>query len=254
MDDEVYDRLGEGWWDERNPLNVLHGSMTPGRMAYLREVLAGAAAGRHLRTLDVGCGGGFLAEELARLGHQVVGVDPSRVSLATARRHAAGQGLEIDYRHGRGEDLPAGDAGFDLVVCCDVLEHVHDLDRVVAEIARVLRPGGLFFFDTVNRTARSRLLVVKAVQEWRWTRLTDVAFHDWSMFIRPDELSRLLCRHGLDVGELVGLAPRRNPLSSVLDVVAARRGRITYGELSRRLDMGKVATMSLSYMGSATRT
>jgi 2-polyprenyl-6-hydroxyphenyl methylase / 3-demethylubiquinone-9 3-methyltransferase len=255
VDNEVYDRLGDGWWDQRNPLNVLHGSMTPGRMSYLREVLARAGAGSdgRPRTLDVGCGGGFLAEELARLGHRVVGVDPSLVSLRTARRHAAGGGLQIDYRHGVGEDLPAGDAEFDLVLCCDVLEHVDDPDAVVAEIARVLRPGGLFFFDTVNRTSASRLLVVKAMQEWRWTRITDAAVHDWAMFLTPAELSRLLDRHGLDAGELVGLAPRCSALSAVLQLVAARRGRITYGELSRRLDMGKVTTLSLAYMGSATR-
>jgi 2-polyprenyl-6-hydroxyphenyl methylase / 3-demethylubiquinone-9 3-methyltransferase len=254
IDNDVYNRLGEGWWDESNPLNILHGSMTPGRMAYFGEVLARHPSTGPARpaTLDVGCGGGFLSEHLARLGHRVVGVDPSPVSLETARRHAAGASLDIDYRHGFGEHLPAADAEFDVVVCCDVLEHVDDLDRVVSEIARVLRPGGLFFFDTINRTRASRLLAIKVMQEWRWTRITDAALHDWSMFIPPAELSRLLTRHRFHVGEVVGLGPRRSIPSSVLQFVAARRGRITYGELSRRLDIGRVENVSISYMGSAT--
>ncbi len=105
IDNEVYNREGEGWWEEDNPLNVLHGSITPGRFAYFREVLTnrlGLDPG-DLRALDIGCGGGFLAEEFARLGCQVVGVDPSAVSIETARRHAAATGLDVDYRVGSGE-------------------------------------------------------------------------------------------------------------------------------------------------------
>jgi 2-polyprenyl-6-hydroxyphenyl methylase / 3-demethylubiquinone-9 3-methyltransferase len=255
IDNDVYDRLGDGWWDESNPLNILHGSMTPGRMAYLREVLAGHRLPSAVpTTLDLGCGGGFLSEELARLGHRVVGVDPSSVSLETARRHAGQGGLAVDYRQGFGEALPADDDEFDVVICCDVLEHVADLTRVVSEVGRVLRPGGLFFFDTINRTWTSRLLAIQVMQEWRWTRITDAAIHEWSMFITPAELAEVLGRRGFEVGDMVGLGPRRDILSSVLQFVAARRGKITYGELSRRLDIGQVQDMSVSFMGSAVRT
>jgi len=111
IDNDVYDREGAGWWEEDNALNILHGSMTPGRLTYFREVLTERlrldTAG--LRALDVGCGGGFLAEEFARLGCQVVGVDPSAVSIDTARRHASDAGLDIDYRIGAGEQLPVSD-------------------------------------------------------------------------------------------------------------------------------------------------
>ena len=92
--------------------------------------------------------------------------------------------------------------------CCDVLEHVRDLDRVIAETARVLRPGGLYLFDTINRTWRSRVLAIKAMQEWRLTRIMDTAIHEWSMFIPPEELGAILDRHGMDVVEVAGLAPR----------------------------------------------
>ena len=254
VDNEVYDRLGETWWDEGSPLNVLHGSITPGRFAYFRGVLARrlGAEVAGLRALDIGCGGGFLAEEFAALGCQVTGVDPSPVSIGVARAHAAGRGLRIDYRVGAGEDLPVADAAFDLAYCCDVLEHVSDVDRVIAETARALRPGGLYLFDTINRTHASKLLAIKAMQQWPLTRLTDMAIHDWDMFITPAELAGTLERHGLVPGEMTGLGARARPLAVLGGFVSARRGRITYGELSRRLDVGRVTSTAISYMGFAT--
>ena len=255
VDNDVYDRLGESWWDEASPLNVLHGSITPGRFAYFRDVLTRRAGAEvaGLRALDIGCGGGFLAEEFAALGCQVTGIDPSPVSIGVARAHAAGRGLRIDYRVGAGEDLPVPDAAFGLAYCCDVLEHVSDLDRVIAETARALRPGGLYLFDTVNRTRVSKLLAIKAVQQWPLTRLTDVAIHDWRMFITPAELAGTLERHGLIPGEMTGLGARATPLTVLRALISARLGRITYGELSRRLDVGQVTSTAISYMGFATK-
>ena len=256
VDNGVYDRLGESWWDETSPLSLLHGSVTPGRFAYFRAVLARRLGARvaGLRVLDIGCGGGFLAEEFAALGCRVTGIDPSPVSVGAARAHAAGRGLRIDYRAGAGEDLPVPDAAFDVACCCDVLEHVTDVDRVISETARVLEPGGLYLFDTINRTRTSKLLAIKAVQQWRLTRLTDVAFHDWDMFIKPAELAAILERHGLAPGETTGLGARATPLAVLRSLVSARLGRITYGELSRRLDVGQVNSTAISYIGFATKT
>ena len=255
IDNDVYDRLGRSWWDEGNPLNVLHGSITPGRFAYFRDVIAHQFNGQDagLRALDIGCGGGFLAEEFARQGYDVVGIDPSTVSIETARLHAASSRLNIDYRVGSGEHLPVGDSTFDLVYCCDVLEHVSDLDRVVSETARVMKPEGLYLFDTVNRTLTSKLLAIKAMQDWPLTRIFDGPIHDWEMFIKPAELAEALARHGLRVGEIVGLGPRAKIPTVLLSFVRARRGRITYGELSRRLDAGRVKSTAVSYMGFATK-
>jgi 2-polyprenyl-6-hydroxyphenyl methylase/3-demethylubiquinone-9 3-methyltransferase len=252
IDNDVYDRLGASWWNEDNPLNMLHGSCTPGRMAFFREVLErrGVAGGR---ALDIGCGAGFIAEELAALGFGVTGIDPSRVAIEAARAHAAQRGLGIAYLVGPGEELPFADAAFDLATCCDVLEHVRDLDRVVAETARVLRPGGLYLFDTINRTWRSGVIAIKAMQEWRLTRIMDTAIHEWSMFIPPEELRTTLARHGLDVVELAGLAPRASVPAILTALRHARRGRISYGELSRRLDFGRVRSLGLSYLGFAVR-
>jgi len=257
VDNGVYDRLGGSWWNETSPLNLLHGSITPGRFTYFRGVLArqfgtGAAG---VRVLDIGCGGGFLAEEFAALGCRVTGVDPSRASIGAARAHAAGRDLRIDYLVGAGEDLPVPDAAFSVACCCDVLEHVSDVDRVIGEAARVLEPGGLFLFDTLNRTRTrtSKLIAISAAQRWRLTRLTDIAFHDWDMFITPAELAAVMERHGLAPGETTGLGARATPLAALRSLASARLGRITYGELSRRLDVGQVSSTAVSYMGYAIK-
>jgi 2-polyprenyl-6-hydroxyphenyl methylase / 3-demethylubiquinone-9 3-methyltransferase len=253
IDNDVYDRLGGSWWDESSPLCLLHG-ITPGRFAYFRDVLTRrAVAASGLRALDIGCGGGFLAEEFAALGCQVTGIDPSPASIEAARAHAASRGLRIDYRVGSGEHLPAPDAAFDLAFCCDVLEHVSDVNQVISETARVLKPGGLYLFDTVNRTARSKLLAIKLMQDWPLTRVVDVAIHDWDMFIKPAELAGILARHGLKIGEITGLGPRASLPAVLVSYIAARRGRITYGEFSRRLDIGRVTSTGVSYMGFATK-
>ncbi|EID79100.1 MULTISPECIES: bifunctional 2-polyprenyl-6-hydroxyphenol methylase/3-demethylubiquinol 3-O-methyltransferase UbiG [Rhodococcus] len=255
IDNDVYNRVGESWWEEDNPLNLLHGSLTPGRFAYFRKVLGETVGRDHhgLRALDVGSGGGFLAEEFTRIGFRVTGIDPSPVSVDTARRHAAGSALDIEYRIGSGEQLPVPDAAFDVIYCCDVLEHVSDLDGVIAETSRALKPGGLYLFDTINRTFASKLVAIKIMQEWRMTRMFDTPIHDWSMCIRPAELEPIMARHGLRLGEVVGLGPRsKNPLR-LLDLARAGGTRLSYGELSRRLDFGQIRSTAISYMGFAVK-
>jgi 2-polyprenyl-6-hydroxyphenyl methylase/3-demethylubiquinone-9 3-methyltransferase len=233
---------------------MLQGSFTPGRFAYFRDVLERTGrdpAGR--RAVDVGSGGGFLAEEFARLGCRVVGVDPSEVSVRTALNHANSSGLDARYIVARGEHLPLADESFDLAYCCDVLEHVSDLDRVLAETARVLKPGGLYLFDTINRTFASKVLVIKVVQEWRLTRVVDTELHAWQMFIKPLEVEEALRRRGLRLGEITGLGVRANMLGVLRNFARARRGRISVGQLSRALDVGQVKNTNTSYMGYATK-
>jgi 2-polyprenyl-6-hydroxyphenyl methylase / 3-demethylubiquinone-9 3-methyltransferase len=254
IDNEVYDRLGGSWWDPGNPLAFLH-SLTPGRFAYFQGVLTGRLAmdPAGLRVLDIGCGGGFLAERFARIGCHVVGIDPSEVSIATARRHAGDADLPIAYHVGTGERLPVADASVDVAYCCDVLEHVQDLDLVIAETARVLRPGGVYFFDTLNRTFASRLIAIRMAQEWRLTRVIDVTLHDWAMFITPAELRAALARHGLRGEQIVGLGPRAHPATVLAGIVRLRLGRISHAELGRLMDLGRITRTSVSYMGFARR-
>lgn len=254
VDNAVYDRMADSWWEEDGFLHVL-AALNPARFGYMRRVLTEelhlAPAG--LRALDIGCGGGLLAEEFARLGCAVVGVDPSEESLAAARAHAAKQGLPISYQRATGEALPFPDESFDIVYCCDVLEHVTDLGRVIAETARVLKPGGTYLYDTINRTARSRLIVIKLLQEWRWTALMPPQLHDWHMFIRPAELRRELEQHGLMPGGLTGLRPRANPLRVLRALRRRRRGVLSYAAAAREMDLGESPDTAVSFMGYARK-
>jgi 2-polyprenyl-6-hydroxyphenyl methylase/3-demethylubiquinone-9 3-methyltransferase len=255
VDNAVYNRLSDSWWTEDDSgLAVLRTGLTPVRFAYMRRVLTEQLGLdlADLEILDVGCGGGLLAEEFAALGARVTGVDPSTESIEVARTHAHENGFQIDYRLGVGEDLPFAAETFDAVYCCDVLEHVDDVHATVREIARVLRPRGVFLYDTINRTLRSRLLVIKLSQEWRSTRWAEPNTHDAKHFIRPRELERELATAGLDVHDRVGIAPA-SPIAAVRAMRDRARGAITYGEMGRRLGFRESRDTSALYAGYAIK-
>jgi 2-polyprenyl-6-hydroxyphenyl methylase/3-demethylubiquinone-9 3-methyltransferase len=205
------------------------------------------------KVLDVGCGGGILAEEFALLGCQVIGIDPSAASLATARAHAQQVGLDIDYRVGAGEDLPFADESFEIVYCSDVLEHVNDLEKVMAEIARVLRRGGGFLYDTINRTFPSKQVMIKLLQEWKSTSFTPPKLHDWNAFIKPRELLALMKRHGLDSREITGLNPANNPLTMTMLMRRRKKGKISLHEMGSRMIFQQSKDTSVLYMGYAIK-
>jgi 2-polyprenyl-6-hydroxyphenyl methylase / 3-demethylubiquinone-9 3-methyltransferase len=188
--------------------------------------------------LDAGCGGGLVARELAAAGAEVVGVDRSLGSLGVARRAVNGSMGSFRPAQGRLERLPFADASFDAVVAADVLEHLPDLPAAVAELARVLVPGGGFVFDTVNRTSWSWFVAVFGLEQV--LRMVPRGTHDWRLFIRPAELDRLLRGAGLDPVTLTGLAPRIGP------------GVVVRGLLTRRIDVPTFATGNgrrASYLG-----
>ncbi|HSE67194.1 MAG TPA: bifunctional 2-polyprenyl-6-hydroxyphenol methylase/3-demethylubiquinol 3-O-methyltransferase UbiG [Gemmatimonadales bacterium] len=254
VDNALYDRLAASWWDESGLLHSLT-ALNPARFGYMRRVLVEELrikpAG--LRVLDIGCGGGLLAEEFVRLGCEVTGVDPSEESLTVARQHAISQGLSIQYQRAAGEALPFADASFDAAYCCDVLEHVTDLSRVIAETVRVLKPRGTYFFDTINRTFLSRLVMIKLLQEWRWSALMPPRLHDWKMFIRPEELRRELTRHGLVVGRMIGLKPRASRLHQLRALRRRKRGLVSYATAFREMDIAESPDLSVSYIGFARK-
>lgn len=212
VDNTIYDRIPGSWWSDESFMALLRHAVNPPRFDYFRNVLR--QLGRSpvgLRVLDVGCGGGLLAEEFAVLGCEVTGIDQSVPTIDAARAHAAQGGLDIRYVAGDAAHLAFDDGRFDVVCCCDVLEHVDDVGRVVAEIARVLRPGGVFFFDTINRTWQSKLLAIKLAQDWWPTRLVPRGVHVWDKFIRPRELARHLSACGMPAAEFVGLSLAASP-------------------------------------------
>jgi 2-polyprenyl-6-hydroxyphenyl methylase / 3-demethylubiquinone-9 3-methyltransferase len=248
----MYDRLADTWWDEDAWLHLLRTSLNPVRFGYLRDAVE--AHGLHpagATALDVGCGGGLLAEDVARLGFRVTGVDPSGPSLATAREHARSEGLEIEYLEGVGEALPVEDASFDLVYCCDVLEHVDDVGAVLREIRRALRPGGLFVYDTINRTPISKLVAIKLFQEWESTRFVEPGLHDHDMFIKPKELERGLHAAGLEPRGITGFKPAANPIKLLRLLRAHRAGDISTSEFAEAAVMKLSRDRSVSYIGHA---
>jgi len=255
IDNGLYDRLAGSWWDEHGFLHSLT-ALNPPRFEYMRRVLVDDLHRNpaDLEILDVGCGGGLLAEEFARLGSTVTGVDPSTKSLEAARRHAADAGLSISYEAGVAEELPFPDASFDAVYCCDVLEHVEDLDRVVGEAARVLKPGGAYLFDTINRTWRSWFIVIFLMQDWNWTRCMPRGVHDWRMFIRPERLRELLQRHGLSpVAAFRGMEPRVGFFRVLRALRRRRRGQISFYETFRQMKLGECLDVGVQYLGYAKK-
>ena len=257
VNNDVYRRMGHAWWDDDvGVFSTIRFFMNPVRFGYFERVLLRdrAIERGQRKLLDVGCGGGLLAEEFARVGFEVTGIDPAPETIETARAHACASGLSIQYETGAGEHLPFPDGAFDQVTCCDVLEHVDDVDCVIAEIARVLKPGGLLFYDTINRTFISKLTVIKVMQEWPSTAFAEPNTHVWEKFIKPEELAAELDRHGLDPREVRGIAPARlNPIPLLLNLRRRAQGKITFKQLGQRLAFQETGHLDVSYMGYAAK-
>jgi 2-polyprenyl-6-hydroxyphenyl methylase/3-demethylubiquinone-9 3-methyltransferase len=254
VDNALYDRLAGEWWDERGGLHLLKTVVNPWRVPYLRRALAREGIEpRGASVLDVGCGGGLLAEELAALGCAVTGIDPSEQSLAVARAHAAAQGLPITYVHGSGDALPFAEGAFALVCCCDVLEHIERWDAVVGEMTRVLARGGVLLYDTINRTLLSNLVVIKLLQDWRFTSVFPPRFHAWEQFITPAELRASLSRHGMRTRDVTGTAVRANPIRTLRAIRRYKAGRLSAAAVGRHVTLREGPSVALSYIGYATQ-
>lgn len=206
-----FGRMASEWWDPHGKFAPLH-RLGPARLQFIRDELirhfALASSGRvdalaGLRVLDIGCGGGLISEPLARLGAHVTGIEPAAESVAAARLHAQGQGLAIDYRVGRAEDLVAAGEAFDAVVCLEVVEHVPDPAAFLAMIAGLVEPGGLMILSTLNRTLKSYALAIVATEYvLGWL---PVGTHQWDRFITPAELGRFVTAAGLAQPRFEGL-------------------------------------------------
>src|SRR6476661_337945 len=170
INNEVYKTDGDTWWKPDHILHLLKTSINPWRVGYSTGIIKKIGIEpKDKKALEVGSGGGILTEEIYKMGFTTTGIDPAQESLQAARNHATAERLDITYEQGTGEQLPYPDQSFDCVFCCDVLEHVRDLPKVIAEISRVLKPNGVFFYDTLNRTFISKIVAIKIWQEWkRW--------------------------------------------------------------------------------------
>lgn len=224
----IYDAVAEHWWsDDIRWVRTLK-NLVPGRLRWMDRQIDWAGK----RVLDLGCAGGFMAEALAARGAIVTGIDPAADAIAAARRHAEAGGLAITYDVGVGEVLPYNAGEFDAVVCVDVLEHVADLNKVMSEVVRVLAPGGMFLFDTINRNPLAQLATITMAEDV--LRLLPKGTHDPAMFIKPAELRAAMTQAGLSPGHFTGLGPRG---------------------INRRFDLtfGPLPMTGILYMGTAEK-
>jgi 2-polyprenyl-6-hydroxyphenyl methylase / 3-demethylubiquinone-9 3-methyltransferase len=193
-DQSIYQDNAQAWWDGSQRFMRLLANQVPARMAYFDRV---NPDWKRLEVLDLGCGGGYMSEAIARRGARVIGIDPSTASLQAAQIHAQPQGLNIIYRAGVGEAIPLETHSIDRVVCVDMLEHVQDVEKVLSEVHRVLRQGGIFFFDTVNRNWLSRLVFITLAENV--VKALPRGAHDPAKYIRPKEMQRMLEKTGFSV-------------------------------------------------------
>lgn len=213
---ERFAALAAEWWNPRGKMRVLH-KFNPVRLAYLREHLT-AHFGRDpramrplegLRLVDIGCGGGLLSEPLARMGADVVGIDPAEKNVRIASLHAEESGVPVDYRATTAEALADAGERFDVVMAMEVVEHVADVGLFLAHAAEMVKPGGLLVAATLNRTKRSfALAIVGAEYVLGWL---PKGTHDWNKFVTPDELEAALAAGGLSVIDRQGVV--FNPLA-----------------------------------------
>ncbi len=224
----IYNETADNWWsDELRWVRTLK-NLVPGRLKWFDRHFDWAGK----NVLDLGCAGGFMAEAIAERGARVVGIDPAADAIAAASRHSSAGGLTIQYDVGVGEALPYDDNCFDAVVCVDVLEHVADLACVLTEVTRVLRPGGFFLFDTINRNPIARLATITMAEDV--LRLLPRGTHDPALYIKPSELRQAMQDSGLIPGPMTGLGPRG---------------------INRRLDLtfGQLPLTWILYMGLARK-
>ena len=225
---DIYDAVADQWWsDDIRWIRTLK-NLIPGRLSWMD----GQFDWSDKTVLDLGCAGGFMAEALADRGAHVTGIDPATEAVEAARAHAREVDRTIDYDVGVGESLPYPDASYDAVVCVDVLEHVQDLAQVLSEVHRVLKPGGRFLFDTINRNPLARLAAITVAEDI--LRLLPKGIHDPALFIKPAELRAALDDAGLVAGPFTGLGPRG----------INRRGDLTFGRLP---------ITAILYMGTADK-
>ena len=198
------------WWDESGKFKPLH-KFNPVRLAYIRDQ-ACAHFGRDpkkpkplsgLRLLDIGCGGGLLSEPMARLGADIVAADASAANIEIARAHARQSGLTIDYRATSAENLSEAGETFDLVLNMEVIEHVDDPDFFLKTCCRLVRPNGLMFIATINRTFKAKLLAIFIAE--RVLRWLPEGSHNYEKLVRPEEIEKPVRESGMEICARTGV-------------------------------------------------
>jgi len=222
-----FDALASRWWDPHSEFKTLH-DINPLRLGYI-ERFTGTLSGKTV--LDVGCGGGILAESLAQRGAVVTGIDLAASPLEVARLHRLESGVDVDYRLISVEELATQQPGqWDIVTCMELLEHVPQPDSVIRACAELVKPGGHVFLSTLNRNPKAYLQAIVAAEYL--LRMLPRGTHDYAKFIRPAEIGRWLRHAGLTLDDLSGLS--YNPIARTYSL--GRNTDVNYLVHARRLD------------------
>jgi len=202
---DKFQSIASRWWDRESEFKPLH-EINPIRVSYIERQAQGLDA---KVVLDVGCGGGILAEAMAQKGARVTGIDMAELSLKVARLHLHESGLEVDYQHTTVEDFAADNAArFDIVTCLELLEHVPDPASVIDAAVRLLKPGGLLFLSTINRNPKAFALGILGAEYI--LGLLPRGTHEYRKFIKPSEMAAQLRANGMRVRDISGMS--YNPL------------------------------------------
>ena len=205
-----FSKLAAEWWNPTGKFKPLH-KFNPVRLAYLREQIAmnfsrdlkSTRPFEGLSVLDIGCGGGLICEPMARLGASVMGVDASATNIEVARIHASDSGVEVDYRATTAEALDRGGERFDVVMALEVVEHVADVELFLTSCANMVKPGGLLFVATINRTMKAMAFaIVGAEYVLGWL---PKGTHRYSKLVRPEEIEAPVLRAGLSMIDETGV-------------------------------------------------
>lgn len=200
-----FDALASRWWDPDGEFRALH-EINPLRLDWIRQHVQLSGT----NVLDIGCGGGILAESMAAANARVTGIDMAEAPLAVARLHQHESDVEVEYKHTTAEELAAAEPGiFDIVTCLEMLEHVPDPARVVASCAELVKPGGHVFFSTINRNPKSFAFAIVGAEYV--LKLLPAGTHEYEKFIRPSELESWARHAGLSHRDSIGM--HYNPLT-----------------------------------------
>ncbi len=253
INNDIYNQMSKGWWQADSFLNILETGIHPIRSHYIKSSLKKFHLRENSTLLDIGCGGGIITEDMAADGFVVSGIDISAPSLVTAKQHAIENKLTIDYREAPAEQLPFEDNSFDVITCCDVLEHVDDVDKVISEASRVLKPKGLFIYDTINKTLMSKIAAIEVAQNIPWTRFMPKNTHVWDKFIRPNDLKKVLQKQQLNPLDQCGMGPSINPLRMIYTIRQLKTGKIDYATFGHKTKFEYTKSKSISYLGYAQK-
>ena len=205
---DKFSALAHRWWDPGSEFRPLH-EINPLRLELIEKAVGGLNG---KRVVDVGCGGGILTEAMARKGATTKGIDLAEKALKVARLHSLESGIEVDYEEISAETLAEREPRtYDLVTCMEMLEHVPDPAQTIQACARLVKPGGLVFFSTLNRNPKSYLFAIIGAEYI--LRMLPKGTHDWGRFIKPSELSRMVRDAGLISRNLTGMT--YNPFTKV---------------------------------------